>query len=626
MGNIKILISCHKQSIVPDSEIMLPIEVGADLRSRHIEGYIQDNTGDNISAKNKMYCEVTAQYWAWKNLDADYYGFFHYRRYLNFSENKYSLDSWQNITEERLNDTCLKKYNLNDDCIRNLVETYDLVLSEEKNVAKMPDRNASVYEQYKNGRSLNIRDLDLVRDIIAAKHPDYLDTFDEVMKGRKTCLCNMYIMKKELFHEYMSWLFDILFEFEKKADMSEYTVEGYRTPGHLAERLLTVFCWYTERKKNLRVKKLQTIIFLKTDQKMTLAQAKKTGPAFDANNVAIAVAANDYFIPYCATFLKSMAEHSNSDKNYDILLLSQDVSDINVKNVKKMLSAWKNISLRVLDPSVLIDQYTCHIEGHFSKETYYRLVLPELLPNYDKVLYLDSDMIAMDDVAKIYDENIDGYLLAACHDADTAGLYNGYRKDKKEYTDKILKLKEPYQYFQAGVLLLNLEEFRKRYTTKKILDFAVSEKWQLLDQDILNKLCEGAVKYIDMSWNVMVDFAGIRINQIIALAPRWLNEMYQEARKNPKIIHYAGPQKPWFEPEMDFGIQFWECARGTAYYEVMLGRMNEQSNKPGRMNKRKENNNIFHRGLQCVEDHGILYTIGYLPKYLCKKINGDDRK
>ena len=68
---------------------------------------------------------------------------------------------------------------------------------------------------------------------------------------------------------------------------------------------------------------------------MTLAQAKKTAPAFDTNNVAIAVAANDYFIPYCATFLKSMAEHSDSDKNYDILLLSQDVSDINVKNVKK---------------------------------------------------------------------------------------------------------------------------------------------------------------------------------------------------------------------------------------------------------------------------------------------------
>lgn len=401
--------------------------------------------------------------------------------------------------------------------------------------------------------------------------------------------------------------------------MSEYTVEGYRTPGHLAERLLTVFCWYTEKKKNLKVKRLQTIVFLKTDQKMTLAQAKKTAPAFAENNVAIAVAANDYFIPYCATFLKSVAEHGNSKKNYDILLLSQDVSDVNVKKMEKLLSAWENVSLRVIDPSVLIDQYTFYIRGHFSKETYYRLVLPELLPNYDKVLYLDSDMIAMDDVAKIYDENVDGYLLAACHDADTAGLYNGYEKDKKRYTDKVLKLKEPYQYFQAGVLLLNLKEFRKRYTTKQILDFAVSENWQLLDQDILNKLCEGAVKYIDMSWNVMVDFAGVRISQIIALAPRWLNEMYQEARKNPKIIHYAGPQKPWFEPGMDMGMQFWECARGTSYYEIMLSRMSERYSKLGAKNAERKHKNIIAGGVQCILDHGIAYTIQYVPKRLAKK-------
>lgn len=618
MKDIKILISCHKQSMVPDSKIMLPIEVGADLRKKHIEGILQDNQGENISSKNKMYCELTAQYWAWKNLDADYYGFFHYRRYLSFADKKHPVDQWQNVIEESPDSNCLKKYNLEDDYIQKLVMEYDLVLSEEKNVAKMPDKNPSVYEQYKNGRSLNIKDIDLVHDIIKKKYPNYLDTFEKVMKGEKTCLCNMYIMKKELFHEYMAWLFDILFEFEKRSDMSEYTVEGYRTPGHLAERLLTVFCWYTEKKKNLKVKKLQTIVFLKTDQKMTLAQAKKTAPAFAENNVAIAVAANDYFIPYCATFLKSVAEHGNSKKNYDILLLSQDVSDINVKKMEKLLSAWENVSLRVIDPSVLIDQYTFHIRGHFSKETYYRLVLPELLPNYDKVLYLDSDMIAMDDVAKIYDENVDGYILAACHDADTAGLYNGYEKDKKRYTDKVLKLKEPYQYFQAGVLLLNLKEFRKRYTTKQILDFAVSENWQLLDQDILNKLCEGAVKYIDMSWNVMVDFAGVRISQIIALAPRWLNEMYQEARKNPKIIHYAGPQKPWFEPEMDMGMQFWERARETSYYEIMLSRMSERHSRLGAANAGRKHKNIIAGGVQCVLDHGIIYTLSYLPERLSR--------
>ena len=613
--DIRIFIACHKPTYVPENPIFYPVQVGTALTEKRLEHMAyRDNEGDNISGKNPDYCELTAQYWAWKNIDCDYYGFFHYRRYLTFHrvcsvmasgrilgkrQHPYiELDSvWDDLTP----------YWMEAEWMVQQIAKYDLLTVYRERI------NTTVYRQYCQYHEAE--ELNHMLEIVNRVYPEYTDSAKAYMSSKDIYYMNMYIMKKELFHEYMSWLFDILFEFEKKADMSEYTVEGYRTPGHLAERLLTVFCWYTERKKNLRVKKLQTIIFLKTDQKMTLAQAKKTAPAFDANNVAIAVAANDYFIPYCATFLKSMAEHSNSDKNYDILLLSQDVSDINVKNVKKMLSAWKNISLRVLDPSVLIDQYTFHIEGHFSKETYYRLVLPELLPNYDKVLYLDSDMIAMDDVAKIYDENIDGYLLAACHDADTAGLYNGYRKDKKDYTDKILRLKEPYQYFQAGVLLLNLEEFRKRYTTKQILDFAVSEKWQLLDQDILNKLCEGAVKYIDMSWNVMVDFAGIRINQIIALAPRWLNEMYQEARKNPKIIHYAGPQKPWFEPEMDFGMQFWECARGTAYYEIMLGRMNRATGKTGNNNHK----NIFRGAVQCVLDHGIVYTIGYIPKRVFRK-------
>ncbi len=150
---------------------MLPIEVGADLRKKHIEEILQDNQGENISSKNKMYCELTAQYWAWKNLDADYYGFFHYRRYLNFSDKRYSVDPWQNIVEESPTGDCLKKYNY-EDIVRLSVNT--IVLAEEKNVAKMSDRSASVYEQYKNGRSLNIKDVDLVRDIIADRS-DYLD-------------------------------------------------------------------------------------------------------------------------------------------------------------------------------------------------------------------------------------------------------------------------------------------------------------------------------------------------------------------------------------------------------------------------------------------------------------------
>ena len=84
-ADIRILIACHKPTYVPENPLFYPIQVGTALTDRRLEGMTyHDNEGDNISEKNPDYCELTAQYWAWKHLDCDYYGFFHYRRYLTF--------------------------------------------------------------------------------------------------------------------------------------------------------------------------------------------------------------------------------------------------------------------------------------------------------------------------------------------------------------------------------------------------------------------------------------------------------------------------------------------------------------------------------------------------------------
>ena len=339
-------------------------------------------------------------------------------------------------------------------------------------------------------------------------------------------------------------------------------------------------------------------------------------PAFANNNVAIAFAANDYFVPYMGTMLQSIIENSSTEKNYDIFILTQDITVDNRKCLLEMIGEKSNFCIRFINPAYLIEGYEFFMRGHFSLETYYRLVLPELLPDYDKILYLDSDMVVNADVAELYNTDVTGYLLAACRDADTAGLYNGFEPKKKEYTDKVLKLKNPYEYFQAGVLVMNLEQFRKQYKMNEILEFAASEEWQLLDQDILNKLCEDKVKYVDMAWNVMVDYGKIRINQIIRLAPQWLNKLYMEARKEPKIIHYAGPEKPWIYPEMDMGKIFWKYAKSTPYYECMLYRMScAMANQHGGNRQKK---GIVRGGFQCIRDHGIIYTIQYLPKRLTR--------
>ncbi|MBE7082228.1 MAG: DUF4422 domain-containing protein [Clostridiales bacterium] len=90
MSKINILISCHKDFNTLKNDVFMPIQVGAAINNTKINSFLHDNDSlDNISHKNKSYCEMIAIYYAWKNMSADYFGLFHYRRYLSFSENLY---------------------------------------------------------------------------------------------------------------------------------------------------------------------------------------------------------------------------------------------------------------------------------------------------------------------------------------------------------------------------------------------------------------------------------------------------------------------------------------------------------------------------------------------------------
>lgn len=604
--NIKIYVSCHKECYLPKGAFFYPIQVGAACAQKRMEGMLHDDVGDNISKKNLSYCELTAQYWAWKNEDADYYGFFHYRRYLSFSKKKFPQNRFADVEMEFLNDSVYQKLALDTRNIARVVNQYDVIASSAVNLKKLHKSLKSNYVQYASTPYQYKEDLDVMLEIIKEKYPAFYKTALYYLKKSPVgYFCNMFIMKKPVFEAYSAWLFDILEEHEKRRSYKNYSVEGYRVSGYLGERLFGIYYTYLKRSGKYRCLELQRTLFQNFDKQETLK------PAFEKNNVAIALAANDYFAPYLATTLASILANASPKHNYDLILLSGDMLPGNKQILRQMVADKPNFSIRFLNPASLLHGYHLSVRGHFSIETYYRLVLPQMLPDYEKILYLDSDMVVEADVADLYQEDISGYLLAATRDADTAGLYNGFEPDKKEYMDKVLQFKRPYEYFQAGVILFNLEAFRKAYTTEEILKFAAKEQWQLLDQDVLNKLCEDRVKYIDMSWNVMVDFGHIRINNIIRLAPQWLNRMYMEAREHPKVIHYAGPEKPWLFPEMDMGREFWKYAKQTPYYENMLFRMSCAS---GARESEKRRVNYIRRGAQCIKENGLFYTLKYIPE------------
>ncbi|MBP3884420.1 MAG: DUF4422 domain-containing protein [Olsenella sp.] len=574
--SIKLFVSSHKGGVkFPESDLVYPIEVGAALHKKKIEGILHDDEGENISEKNPRYCELTAQYWAWKNADADYYGFMHYRRYFSFNQGEeFETNHFGDILMDANDDNTLKLLGYGDDeKIRSIIEQYDLIVPQKGcfvDNATIGDAYAHAWEQHKE-------DLDCVLEIIDERHPEFSGVVRDYLNQTEGYYCNMFIMRKELFEDYSAWLFDILEEHERRRGdaLDSYDVTTNRVSGYLAERLCGAYLtWLTQQ--GYRYTTLQRTLFANVDDIETLS------PAFTASEkepVAVVFSANDYYTPYLGALLKSIAENSSSKRNYDLIVLHEDFSAQNMALMREMVEA-ENISLRFLKVTAAMREYQdkLFLRGHFKVETYFRLLLPQLLPDYHKVLYLDADMINLHDVADLFDTDVENYLVAAVRDADTAGLYNGAphsgtKMPKKEYMDTVLKIERPYDYFQAGTIVFNLDAWRETYTPEEIFAFASSNDWQLLDQDVLNYLCQYRVKFVDMAWNTVIDWRGMRINDIIKRAPRDIYFAYMESRKNPYVVHYAGPDKPWVNPESDMATYFWKYARMTPFYETALHRM-----------------------------------------------------
>ena len=308
-------------------------------------------------------------------------------------------------------------------------------------------------------------------------------------------------------------------------------------------------------------------------------------PAFTQRAVPVVFAANNGFVPMFAVCLQSLLEHSSPQYNYDVVLLQSDVTAENRAVLLGMTAGYPNVSLRFFDAAPLVADYGLRANAHISVETYYRFLIQAVLPAYDKVLYLDCDLILCADAAELYQEELDGYMLAAVRDADFLGQINGANEETRRYIQTDFCMRNPYDYFQAGVLLFNEAEMRRAHTLDEWLRFA-SVPYKYNDQDVLNLRCEGRVKYLDMAWNVLSDCNHTRVSQVIAFAPAAVRQEYEAARRAPKIIHYAGFRKPWHSRGEDFADRFWDVAGRTPYYDLLRKGMEAEERRRNSLARR----------------------------------------
>lgn len=265
---IKIFVACHKPTYVLDNKLLYPIQVGAALAKERLPGMLPDDDGDNISSKNRIYCELTAQYWAWRNCEAEYYGFFHYRRYLSFAE-AYEVDPRGKLRTKKnicpyieLDDIRedLSAYKLQESMMEEVIRNYDMITVLRERI------NVSVYKQYCQYH--DPRPLDTVLHILNEKYPQYQKAVQTYMDSRDIYYMNMFIMKRSLYMEYASWLFDILETYERSEAFPQNEYEVNRLMGYLAERLFGVFYTY-QREHGITCAELPYLKFYNTDLEQT---------------------------------------------------------------------------------------------------------------------------------------------------------------------------------------------------------------------------------------------------------------------------------------------------------------------------------------------------------------------
>ena len=229
MKKITIIVATHKKYKMPSASCYLPLHVGAegkkDKDGNPLDlGYVKDNTGDNISSKNASFCELTGLYWGWKNLDCDYLGLVHYRRY--FSLKRKGRNPFQNI--------------LTTDEAEKLVEDYDVIV---------PDKRRywieTLYSHYAHSHFSS--QLDEVEKIISELCPEYLTDYHKAVNRTWGYMFNMMIMRRDLVDDYCSWLFPILFELERRinagmvADSINLSAYQGRFYGRISEIIFNVW-------------------------------------------------------------------------------------------------------------------------------------------------------------------------------------------------------------------------------------------------------------------------------------------------------------------------------------------------------------------------------------------------
>lgn len=256
---------------------------------------------------------------------------------------------------------------------------------------------------------------------------------------------------------------------------------------------------------------------------------------------------DDGYAPFLAVALNSAIKNSNPQRRYNAIVLYQALNETNIAKLKSLETENFKISLTPIKANfdALDDRMSNRLRcDYFTLTIYFRLFIPAMFPQYDKGIYIDSDVVLTSDIAELYDIEIGDNLIGACNDLSIADI-----PPLVAYTENAVGVNK-HEYINSGVLLMNLNQMREVDLEGHFLNLLNTYHFDSIapDQDYLNAMCNGKIYYLDESWDAMPNDA-------------------KPPLAHTKLIHYNLFSKPWCYDGIQYGEEFWKYAEDSGYLD-----------------------------------------------------------
>ena len=304
----------------------------------------------------------------------------------------------------------------------------------------------------------------------------------------------------------------------------------------------------------------------------------KVQPAFADGAIPIFLSCNNAFISYLGVLLTSIVENSSKDRNYDIVVLESDVTEKSKETIRS-ITRKKNISIRFYNMAPVLEQLKdldVYVEGYVPAETYNKIFLSEITEGYEKLLYIDTDIVVRADLAELYDIDLFGKAIGSSPNVAniSAAYQNKEIRGQKfgDYLRETLGITEFEKYFQAGIVSLDMTHSKVRnLAALSISKLRKIRKPIFFDQCIFNSIFYDDVQYFSTAWNHVW-----YLQNYSHLKHHLRDDIffdYAKGRLDPKIIHYASGDKPTNKFDWKLSSYFWNYASRSPYAEELFGQV-----------------------------------------------------